>query len=376
MKRILYVNHEVELGGAERSLLELMGGLDRDRFEPHLACSKDGPLAEAARGLGVLVHQLPMLFEGKLRKFFGLIRTGLRLRRLVRAEGIDLVHTNTLIAGYCGSLGARLAGVPCVWHVRDLDYPEPAKSVAARASRIVANSEATAATLRNGRHVGDKITVIYNGVAEVFFDQKPSRAQIRAELQLPADESIVGMVGRMDPLKGHMEFLDAAKQVLARRDRVSFVIVGDVLFDHARDRLSGYRQQLQDHARDIGIFGKVMFLGQRDDVPQLLSAMDVVVHPSQVVESFGRTVAEAHAVGRPVVASDLGGIPEIVENGVNGYLFDAADIESMASRILNLLDDPEAAARMGKHGKANAAKHFTRSAHVARVQELYDSLLS
>jgi glycosyltransferase involved in cell wall biosynthesis len=260
--------------------------------------------------------------------------------------------------------------------VRDLDYPELAKSVAIRANRILANSEATARTFRNGRHLGDKVTVIYNGVAEAFFHQQPARDELRAELQLPGSECIVGMVGRLDPLKGHREFLDAAKLVAVRRDKVTFVIVGDVLFDHGRDRLSGYRQQLEDHARDIGIFGKVLFLGQRDDVPRLLSAMDVVVHPSQVVESFGRTIAEAHAVGRPVVASDLGGIGEIVEDGVNGYLFDAADIESMAARILNLLEDPEAAACMGERGKANASRRFMRSAHVQRVQELYETLLS
>ena len=172
MTRVLFVNHEVELGGAERSLLDLLSGLDRERFEPQMACSKPGPLAEAAKKLGVTVHHVPMLFTGKLRKLFGLFRAGLRLRKLIRAHGIDIVHANTLIAGYCGSLGARLAGVPCVWHVRDLDYPEPAKSVAARVDLILANSQATATTLRNGRDLGDRLQVVYNAVPDVFFDQK------------------------------------------------------------------------------------------------------------------------------------------------------------------------------------------------------------
>ena len=182
------------------------------------------------------------------------------------------------------------------------------------------------------------------------------------------------MVGRLDPQKGHLEFLDAAKQVLARRD-ATFLIAGDVLFDQARERLHGYREHLENRARELGIFGKVVFLGQRDDVPRLLSAMDVLVNPSQMVESFGRSIAEAHAVGCPVVASDLGGIPEIVRHGVNGYLFDAADTGSMAARILCLLDDPEARTRMGARGKADAAERFRRSTHVERVQELYENLL-
>lgn len=374
--RILYVSHEVELGGAERSLLDLMGGLDRDRFEPHLACSKEGPLAQVARQFGVTVHAVEMLFGGKVSKFFGLIRAALHLRRLIRKQGVDLVHTNTLIAGYCGSLAARLAKVPCIWHVRDLDYPEAAKRVAARVNRIVANSEATARTLANGRDLGKKVSVIYNGIPAVFFDQRPAREEVREELKLPQDEALVGMVGRMDPLKGHMEFLNAAKQVLARHDHVTFVIVGDVLFDAGRDRHKGYKRVLQNHVRDIGIYGKVVFLGQREDVPRLLSAMDVVVHPSQVVESFGRTVAEAHAAGRPVVASNVGGIPEIVADGVNGYLFEAADTEGMAARILNLLQDPDGAGRMGGRGKQDAIERFTRKGHVERVQALYESLLT
>ena len=372
MARILYVNHEVELGGAERSLLDLMGGLDRDRFEPHLACSKDGPLAQVAQQFGVTVHHVEMLFSGKVSKFFGLFQAALRLRRLIRKEGIDLVHTNTLIAGYCGSLAARLARVPCVWHVRDLDYPEAGKRAAARANRIVANSEATARTLANGRDPGERVAVIYNGVPAVFFDQRPARQEVREELQLPADEALVGMVGRMDPLKGHMEFLNAAKQVLARHDHVTFVIVGDVLFD----RHKGHKRVLQNHVRDIGIYGKVLFLGEREDVPRLLSAMDVVVQPSQVVESFGRSVAEAHAAGRPVVASNIGGIPEIVSDGVNGYLFEPTDTEAMAARILDLLTDPERAGSMGERGKQDANQRFTRKGHVERVQALYDSLLA
>ena len=374
MKRVLYVNHEVELGGAERSLLDLITGLRRDRFEVHLACSKPGPLAAAAGGLGATIHEVPMLFAGKLRKLFGLFRAGLHLRKLIRAHSIDILHANTLIAGYCGSLGARLAGIPCVWHVRDLDYPEVAKSVVARVDLILANSQATASTLRNGRDLGDKLKIVYNAVPDSFFDQTPAGDAVRRELALPADENLVGMVGRLDPQKGHLEFLDAAKQVLARRD-ATFVIAGDVLFDQARERLHGYREHLENRARELGIFGKVVFLGQRDDVPRLLSAMDVLVHPSQMVESFGRSIAEAHAVGCPVVASDLGGIPEIVRHGVNGYLFDAADTGSMAARILCLLDDPEARTRMGARGKADAAERFRRSTHVERVQELYENLL-
>ena len=312
--RVLYVNHEVELGGAERSLLELLTGLDRARVSPELACSGSGPLAREADRLGVPVHDVAMRFRGKLRKAVGLWRAAARLGELIRERSIDLVHCNALIAGYAGLRAARVNGVPAIWHVRDIGYPAAARWACRRASGVIANSQATARALGFPGAI-----VIHNGVDGRFFAQGDSRAEVRRELGCPDDEALVGTVGRLDPWKGHRVLL-AAAEILQGRPRTTFAIVGDVLFDGARARHGAYRAELEREAERLGLTERVHFLGQREDVPRLLGALDVLVHPSLEPEPFGRSVAEAQAVGVPAVASDLGGLPEIVTDGVNGFL--------------------------------------------------------
>ncbi|MFQ5845622.1 MAG: glycosyltransferase, partial [Planctomycetota bacterium] len=203
-RKVLLVSHVVECGGAEISLLDLLGGLDRARTAPLLACSGDGPLAQAAAGRGVPVHHVPMLWTAKLPKLFGIVRAAARLARLARAEGVALIHTNTLIAGYCGLWAARRARVPCVWHLRDLGYPAIGRRVCAGADRIVANSQATAAALGRAR---DRVRVVHNGVDRAFFEERDRHA-VRAELGA-GGEPVVGMAGRLDPWKGHEDLLEA-----------------------------------------------------------------------------------------------------------------------------------------------------------------------
>lgn len=372
-RRILFVNHEVECGGAELSLLELIQGLDPDRFEVHLACSMEGPLTDRARELGAEIHLVPMLFAGKFAKFVGIVRAGLKLRRLIRTAGIHLVHTNSLIAGYCGIFAAKLSQVPAVWHVRDIRYPDPAKTMCARAERVIANSNATAASLNFPPRHRDRVHVVYNGVAPAFFCQPRTDREVRAELHVPPGEKLIGVFGRLDPWKGHDVLLNAARRVLARHPETTLVVVGDMLFRGGTARRNRL-EELEELSRELGIFGKVRFLGQRRDVPRLLGGMDVVAHPSSQPEPFGRAIAEAHATGVPVVASDLGGIPEIVDHGVNGYLFVPGDADDLAAQLCTLLADGDHARALGENGRESARQRFAQGVYAADVTAIYDGL--
>ena len=368
--KILYVNHETQCGGAEHSLLTLLRGLDRERFEPHLACSMEGPLTDRARECDTEIHLVPMLFQGKLEKLLGLGRATLRLRRLIRQTGIQLVHTNSIIAGYCGVLAAKLCSVPSIWHVRDINYPETAKKFCTQAEKVIANSRATAESLNFPDRLSSRIEVVYNGVAPEFFSQDGTHGNIHQDLHVGETENLVGMFSRLDPWKGHREFLLGAKQVLASHSNTTFVIVGETLFgSHAK-----YREQLEILSRELGIFGKVRFLGYRSDVPELMSGMDVIVQPSSSPEPFGRTIAEAHAVGKPVVGSSLGGIPETLEDGVSGFLFPAGNDRELARCLIRLLDDPALARALGEAGRGQAIEKFTQARHTAQIEAIYASL--
>lgn len=370
--KVLFVDHEAECGGAEESLLDLLGALDRTRCTPVVACSPGGPLAARARALGVAVHAVPMAFWGRARKAWGLARAATRLARLVRREGVSIVHTNTMIAGYCGLLAARLAGVRCVWHVRDLGYPLPARWAAGRADVVVANSRATRASLTGA--AWERSVVVYNGLDAAFFRiGEADRERTRRALGVSSRTRLVGMVGRLDPWKGHDVFLRAAARVAQRERDVRFLIAGDVVFDAARRRHAGYRARLEALVRDLALGHRVRFLGRRDDVPALLAGLDVFVHPSVRPEPFGRAVAEAQAAGVPVVASRCGGIPEILEHERTGLLVPPGDPEALAGAIGALLGDPDRAATMARSGRT-AAERFCADRHARALEAVYTAL--
>lgn len=370
-RKVLFVNHEVELGGAERSLLELLAHLDRDRFTPVLACSHEGPLASGARALGIELRMVQMRHRSKLAKALGLLRASRILHQCILADRIALVHTNSLIAGYCGVRAARRAGVPCVWHVRDMGYPWLAMAAANRADWRIANSAATAADLG-----GDCTTVIHNGVRRAFFvdpeDRAMLRAAVRDELGLPMHQRLVTMVGRLDRWKGHTVLLDAAARLRSRVAQTTFLVVGDELFSGTA---SGYRAELERSAANLGIGKIVRFLGQREDVPRLLAASDALVHPSIEPEPFGRSIAEAQAAAIPVIASDIGGIPELIEDGVNGYLIPPGDADALADHLEKVLDDPEVWSLLAMRARQRAEHSWTAEAHARAVEQVYARVL-
>jgi glycosyltransferase involved in cell wall biosynthesis len=363
---VLFVDHEVELGGAERSLLELLRALDRTRWQPHLACPGSGPLPQAARELGVPVHEVPLSLHGALAKVRGLPRAARALRELVARQQIGVVHANTLIAGYCALWAARAARVPCVWHVRDMTYPWLGRAAARRADACIANSAATAATIG-----GRGVEVVHNGVDARFFDEPDRRAELRAELGLPAAEVVVAMVGRLDPWKGHRLLLDAIARMA---HRATFAVVGDVAFASGRTRHGGYRAELEERARALGIADRVKFLGQRDDVARVLAGCDLLVHPSVEPEPFGRAIAEALAAGLPVVAADHGGVPELVAHDHTGLLVAPRDAGVLAAALDRAVADPELRQRLGNAARATALARFTARGHAQAVERVYSGL--
>jgi glycosyltransferase involved in cell wall biosynthesis len=345
---VLYVSHETECGGAEISLVELMRGLDRSRFRPVLVTSAEGPLAERAREAAVVVHLVEM------RRRLGWPGAARTLARLARKEFAALVHANTLRAGYVTSFLPQ----PRVWHVRDMSYPWLARWACRRADRVVANSQAAADTLGVAP---DRLRIVFNGVDPRCFEDH-DRA-LRGEAA--PDTVLVGILGRIDPLKGHEVLLDALARTTAN---VRLWVVGDVAFDRYRD----YRASLEARVPA----GRAEFLGWRDDLPEILAALDIVVQPSTGPEAFGRAAAEAQAAGKPVVATRLGGLAEVVDDGVTGVLVPPGDAGALAEAIEALANDTERRATMGAAGRERAQRLFTRAAHAHAIQAIYDELLT
>jgi glycosyltransferase involved in cell wall biosynthesis len=216
-----------------------------------------------------------------------------------------------------------------------------------------------------------KMTVIYNGIEVSEFENTGCTDYLLEELGLCEEDKIVSIFARLSPWKGHDRFLKGAAQVKRRMEQVKFLIVGSQLdYEIEED----YEEQLRNLARDLKLNGDVIFTGFRKDVPNLMALSDVIVSTSNK-EPFGRTVLEAGAMARPVVASNSGGHPEIVVDGVTGYLVPPDNVEILASKILALLQDGENAKELGKNARERVEARFTQEGMIKELLKVYTELL-
>jgi len=292
------------------------------------------------------------------------------LRGVVRRTGAALVHSNSTTAHVAAGLAAKLAGVPAVWHVRDLvDLGLMGHGLVRTADRIVAISHAVARGLDHyaGR---DKVEVVHNGIDADAFAAQAAPGALRAELGLAPGARLVGMVAQMVPWKGQDVFLDMVQCLAAHVPDATAVVVGEDLFGDQADYVAGLHRQ-----RDaMGLEGRVRFLGHRADVATVMADLDVLVVPSRN-EPFGRVALEAMALATPVVASNSGGLPEIVADGVTGGLCPTGDGAAFARAVAELLTNPTRGRELGEAGSARVQDHFTAQGMAARVVQIYEELL-
>lgn len=383
--RVGFVDHALQLGGAQKSLLELIAHLDRDRFEPVVVCSRGASWLDRPELRGVelapVLQPTPLLERRRddlgrsaladLRDALAGARLAAGLRRELIALRVDLVHSNTLKAHLLASVAARRARLPLIWHVRDILQGRAARGWLLRAGRlarprVIAISEAVAAQFTGA---GLDITLIHNGVPLDRFTPGPPAEDLRRRLGLSPEDDVLCIVGRLTPWKGHLTLLEAVAAVAARRPRVRLVVGGEVAFWER-----AYEDELRAHADRLGIADRVLWLGFRDDVPDILRLCDVFVLPS-VDEPFGRAIIEAMAVARPVVATRSGGVPEIVAEGETGLLVAPGDASGLADALLALLSDPGRARLMGERGMARARECFDVRRVARQVQELWAGVL-
>ncbi len=382
--RVLFINPGRELGGAEQSLLLLLEALRERDVDPTVALFGDGPFAArlVSQTIATVFLDVPDAVRRASSRYpaarglggtAGLAARSLpsvaRLAALVRRGGHQLVHTNGLKAHLLGGLAGRLARRPVVWHLRDFPPSGSRGRLFRAASRtlpalVFANSEAVAATLR-----GVPVVRLYNPVDLDRFHPDRSGAGIRAELMLPDHAPLVGMVAHLTKWKGHEDFIRIALRLSEQVPGVRFLVSGGPIYE--TEGHEGYAESLKRRAVDLGLAGRILFLGARDDIPEILAATDVLLHCPTAPEPFGRVVAEAMAAGRPVVAANAGGIPEIVEHDVTGLLVTPGDVSGFAAAVQRLLGDPALRHSLGAAGRRRAEQLFAVAPHAERVLRAY-----
>ena len=341
--RVLFVSHTGTMSGAELVL--------RDTVRPWAGSTaflfEDGALAEALRGAGIEIR-LARRGTGLsgLRRDASVLRALPKLGRLAglalevarAARACDVVYANSQKAFLLSAIPARLVGRPIIWHLHDIldgtHFGRTQRIVQARlanlcAARVVVPSRAAAAAFIAAGGHASRVSVVPNGLDLELDPQSP--AALRAELGLPAGP-LIGVFSRLAPWKGQ----DVVIEALARIPDLRCIVVGTALFGED-DYAAGLRAQ----ADQLGLAGRVLFLGQRADVPRLMQAVDAVVHPSVDPEPFGRTLVEAMLAGVPVIATDAGASAEILDGGAAGTLGPPRRPDRLATALTELFADPD-----------------------------------
>ena len=371
--RIAYFIDHLKVGGAQRHLIDLVRGLDRDRFDPQVwLLRRDGHLVDEIEALEIPVQTVGVrnrLIEANSAWILG------RVSRQLRRDRVKIVHTYLSDANVVGAVASMVARIPILLvSKRSLDrYAKRSQRwthyiVNCLSDRVVANAQAIKDFVV--RHEGcpvEKIVVIPNGIkkgATPLLSNGQARA-MRQSLGLGPSEHIVGTIGRLVWKKGHEHFLEAASTVLRQEPNTTFVMVGD----------GPRRRELEQYAQDLGIAQQVRFLGQRVDTQKLLSIFDTFVLPS-VIEGMPNALLEALAASRPVVVTDVGGNGEIVTDGQTGIIVPPRDPLVMAESIIRLLRDRDLARQLGLNGAHFVTEHFHFDRTLDAMQSLYEEVLS
>jgi glycosyltransferase involved in cell wall biosynthesis len=404
--RLLYLDTAPTAGGSVISLYELLKKLDRSRYEPTVVTYAPHAYVERFRALGLdvvawnayaardhrptwvraaresaAVGSLQQRASGSslyhalgfavmlMRRVWPRARA---LRRIIGQKKIDLLHTNIRVGhDREGIVAAKMAGIPCVCHIRDfeqLDWFD--KRLAGLVDSFIYISEAIQTCHLEAGVPCAKGRVVYNAVDVSAFTGKLDALRGRQSFHLVGDELAVGIVGRLERWKGQEVFLQAMALVRDAVPNVKGIVIGDpVPYD------PNYRNLLLALCDELGLSKHVIFSEFRQDLPAVMSALDVLVLASTSPEPFGRVLIEAMTAGKPVVATDAGAVREIVEDGVHGLLVPPGEVQALARAIVHVLTHRDMAVAMGQEGQARVRERFDVQRYVDGVQAVYRDLL-
>jgi glycosyltransferase involved in cell wall biosynthesis len=368
---VLYAAWAPFFSGAERALVILLDALDRTRIRPLVALGTRGELETELRGRGIETVHVPIIYTGA-RTLTKWIVNQARLVRICRRERVRIVHSNDVPSFQPAGYAARLLGLPAITHVR---FPDSRTGYGwflkpgFRRALFVSGALRDDAVREAPELFGERSEVAHDGVRLPDLPDADGRRRLRAELGLPSEGLVVAITGQVSEIKGIWEFVDAVGLLAAAGSEATFAVLGDDLKGKGETR-----RRAEQLVAERGLASRVRFLGFKPDAPRLIPAFDLVAVPSHV-EPLGNATLEAMASAVPVVGSRVGGIPEMIVDGVTGLLVPSRDAAALAGAIGSLLAEPARLRTMGQAGRERAATAFSPQAHARQVQAVYDRLL-
>jgi glycosyltransferase involved in cell wall biosynthesis len=316
----------------------------------------------------------------------GHLKPVLALRKLIREWNIDIVYTTTAL-NIDGALAARMCGVPHIWHIKEtagrngrVKFPLPD----ALLTRVFLGLSARVLVMTNfiGELFGNRsndpsVVVINDGVDVKSFQEARDGSDLREKLGVREDELLVAMVASLSSTwKRHSLFIQAARSLAEKHPRVRFAIFGPEPRSQSNPAYNQpwlYYQALRRQVEDFALSDRFIFAGFHEDIPEMMSAIDIVVHPCEI-EPFGRLAIEAMAAGRPVIGPDRGGIAESVVHGQTGLLVPAGKVTALVDATARLIDDPDLRSRLGEAGRRHVEESFSLEHHVMQIERIFNEV--
>lgn len=381
MTKVLHIITRLDKGGSPEIALSIAQRLDRDRYEVKLI---SGLTVEPQRHIKDYTEKtgVKVTFVTGLRREINPVKdflAFLKLYWLIKRENPDIVHTHTSKAGILGRWAAELARVPIIIHMPHghvfCGYYGSLKSkflvLLERVTAKITDSIITLTEIGKEEHVKygigreKQFIPIHNGIElRDYLDLKVDVAAKKRQMNLASSSVVVGVFARLEPIKGHRFVLEAAALVVKDFPELKVLVVGS----------GSLRERLEEKAKKLNLTRCVDFLGTIDDIREVLPICDIVVLPS-LYEGFGIVLIEAQAAGKAVVATKVGGIPEVVKDGETGILVPSRDPQAMAEAIITLLSDKERCYNIGEAGRAWVAPRFSAELMVGKIEQLYQNLL-
>ncbi|MEK4731005.1 glycosyltransferase family 4 protein [Paenibacillus sp. FSL L8-0641] len=380
MMRVAYIDHTARWSGGEVALYNILTNIG-EHIDPLVILAEEGDLADRLRQRDIDVRIIPLddsirnrgrnaVNLGAPAAAFRLLAYGRKLAPLLREEKVVCVHTNSLKSALYGTVAAKSAKLPLIWHIRDHIGPPYLKPIVAKGIRlmsrflpngVIANSKSTLSALE--LPPDKKTLVVYSAFAKAI-TARDTAAHSRGD-----DSFNVVLVGRLAEWKGQHILLEAARSFLPDQ-RVKFWLAGDALFGEEE-----YKQRLESTMREYGL-ANVNLLGHVDDIQGLMQRCDLLIHTSITPEPFGQVIIEGMAAGLPVIASNEGGPKETVVPHETGLLIEPGNPAKLEEAIRWMLEHPQERQQMGERGMERVKKHFVIENTVKDIVHYYKGLLA
>jgi glycosyltransferase involved in cell wall biosynthesis len=380
VKKICFLSHTSELNGAELNLLQILEGINRQKYNPTIIVPQEGLLLDEAKKLGIEAEVIPSKWwlteKGRVWKqpiaWIWNKRAVLGLARWIKQKQIDLVFSNSS-ASSSGALAAKKTDVSHIWYIHEilgggtaqLTYLFGQRALSRKilrfSCRVLVNSLATKAFFADNKNV----RLVYNGVQLQDLERDDSQ-MLGRQWGLDNQDIVFGMVGKICKEKGQREVITALG-MLGKDSPLKLLIVGHV-------KSKAYLAELREICEAYDIKERVIFTGYRRDVLNVLGLMDCLIVAS-CAESFGRTVIEAMSVKVPVIAVKSGGIPEIISHGTNGFLLSSREPEVIKEQMVSFLNDQDAYTQAAEDGYRTVKEKFLLSNQVKKIEHALEECL-